>query len=132
MTDKPCIVITSLMRGNGPTGVEVHFNLIREAAEAQGYLTELVTPYSSAPLIQRFCNWVTNRWKRINVERAHIWLRKTHRRRLTRHLRAALRTHRHDCVIIYTQDPLSAEVALSNRVPWVKQIVCVIHSKIQT
>lgn len=130
MAPKPCIVIASLMRGNGPTGVETHFNLIRQAASAAQYPTEIVTPYSKTPLLQRACNWIANRWQRWSPESAHIWLRRIHRTRMQMHLRSAVRRHRATGVIVYAQDPLSAAVALELDPGVVQQVVCVVHFNI--
>ncbi|MEM7084073.1 MAG: glycosyltransferase family 4 protein [Pseudomonadota bacterium] len=107
------LIVASLLSGNGKTGVEVHFNSILEAAQADGIATRLVTPYSSTYWIQKGCNFLVNQLNRWQPERAHRLLRFVHRRRLARHLRRALDDHSLHTITVYAQDPLSCAVALT-------------------
>ena len=107
------LIVVSLLPGDGPTGVETHFNQIRAAVSARDIATELVMPHGGWALERKVSNVIARTLKHIDVETSILWTRWTSYHRLVRRLRRALGNGAPAATVLYAQDPLSAKAALA-------------------
>lgn len=119
------ILIATLMRPEGETGVQTHFRAFMAYLAKQGVSVELVTPYSAprwqvypAFALRRLIDPVSRPLSVWWYRAGHAWF-----------LRAALRRRLADgkpCVI-YAQCPPSAAAALAARASAQQRVVMVVH-----
>jgi glycosyltransferase involved in cell wall biosynthesis len=119
------IVIATIFREHGTTGVHTHFWQLRDYLDRQGISTDLVTPFSWGGLLARAVFAVRFLLVRISGPASVLWYRHWHefflRRALRRHLAAI-----GDCVI-YAQGPMEARAALRARRSPLQRVVIAVH-----
>jgi glycosyltransferase involved in cell wall biosynthesis len=122
------ILIATLMRPKGDTGVQTHFHALMAYLQETGRQYELVTPYNS-PLWQVYpvfglrklanlFDWTLGVW----------WYRYWHAYFLRQALKHRLQSDA--ACVVYAQCPLSAEAALRARVSNKQRVVMVVHFNI--
>src|SRR6266849_85533 len=123
------LVIVTILRGDGITGVDTHIRQVRRYLDECGQASTLVTPFSWG----RFLTYpvfglrplVLNRISRsASVAWYLYWHEVFVRNALRRHL-----AHAGDCVV-YAQDPFSARAALRERRGSHQQVVMAVHLRI--
>jgi glycosyltransferase involved in cell wall biosynthesis len=107
----PVLVLSTLLGGDGPTGVEAHLQQISAAATERGWAVYLVTPYSGSRWIRAFYR----PFKNVRREALAVFYRRCQAGSLRRQMRAILRRHPDSPVTLYAQCPLSAQAALRAR-----------------
>jgi glycosyltransferase involved in cell wall biosynthesis len=122
------ILIATLMRPAGETGVQTHFRALAEFLRRQGRPSELVTPFSepSWQVVPIF--GVRRLVDPLNKTSSVWWYRHWHRKFLERALRRRL-ANGQPCVI-YAQCPLSVKAALTARSSPKQRVVMVVHFNI--
>jgi glycosyltransferase involved in cell wall biosynthesis len=123
------LVIATILRGDGVTGVDTHIRQVRRYLDECGAASTLVTPFSwGGPLaypIFGFRRLVLERCSRpASVAWYLYWHEVFLRNALRRHL-AALS----DCVV-YTHDPLAARAAMRVRRGRRQRVVMAVHLRI--
>lgn len=119
------ILIATLMRPEGDTGVQTHFRAFAEFLEERGEPAELVTPFSM-PAWQVYPVFGLRKLvDRLSKPASVWWYRRWHRKFLEAALRRRLE-HGRACVI-YAQCPPSAHAALAARVSPQQRVVMVTH-----
>jgi glycosyltransferase involved in cell wall biosynthesis len=131
MSGTPTLLIASLLPEKGYCGVQTHFRAIMGFARKQGLHARLVEPHQLSRWRRALPSLVTRALRRIHPERAVMW----HRAWAERALRACLRNQLHSLrgqpVVIYAQDPLSAQAALGLRDAGYRfRLVTVLHFNI--
>jgi len=122
------ILIATLLRPEGETGVQTHFNAFLTWASANSLPVSLITPYNS-PRWQVYPMFALRRLvDPLNKLASVWWYRHWHALFLRRALRVALADGR--LCTIYAQCPLSAAVALQARTSPAQQVVMVVHFNI--
>jgi glycosyltransferase involved in cell wall biosynthesis len=121
------LIVVSLLPGDGPTGVETHFNQIRVAVSARDIATELVMPHGGWSLERKVANVIARTLRHIDVETSILWTRWTSYHCLVRRLRRALSNAAPTATVLYAQDPLSAKAALAIRAELGCRVVAVVH-----
>lgn len=116
------ILIATIMRPEGETGVQTHFRAYMEYRRQKNKPCELITPYN-APLWQVYPIFALR--KLLKGEASVWWYRYWHAYFLRQALKHRLKSS-DDCVI-YAQCPLAAEAALSARVSLKQHVVMVTH-----
>jgi glycosyltransferase involved in cell wall biosynthesis len=123
------LVIATILRGDGITGVDTHIQQLRRYLKESGTGSTLVTPFSwgrqlTYPVfgfrrlvLERFSGSASVAWYLYWHE---LFLRKALRRRLA---------EVGDCVV-YTQDPLAARAALRTRTGPHQRVVMAVHLRI--
>ncbi len=127
--DRLPLVIATILRGDGITGVDTHIRQLRQYLEEGGADSTLVTPFSwGRPLtypIFGFRRLVLERFSRSSGVAWYLhWHEVFLRRALRRHLGGI-----GDCVV-YTQDPLAARAALRVRRGPHQRVVMAVHLRI--
>lgn len=119
------IIIATVMRPSGETGVQTHFNCFRDYLAQQAVPQQLITPFSYClaavyPVfaLRKIVDKLSGEW-------SVWWYRYWHAYFLRLALKRALRSGA-DCVI-YAQCPLSADAALRARVSPRQKVVMVTH-----
>ncbi|QGN59153.1 glycosyltransferase [Nostocoides sp. HKS02] len=120
----PDIVIATIMREVGGSGVQSHVETLRSFAHTAGRPTTLVTPFSaSSPLLRPV--FAARLAVRLVSRPAGVWwYRHWHGHYLGTALSARLRTTTGPAVV-YAQDPVSASAALAVRTT--EPVVMVVH-----
>ncbi len=119
------IIIASLMRDVGQTGVQTHVRTFRDALQAQGDWPELVTPYSR-PMWEGGSAYVAKRIVHMLSPAAAVrWYRHANEHLLATALRKILR--RYPRCVIYAQCPVSARAALLSRSASSQSVVMAVH-----
>ncbi len=129
--DEPSLplVIATILRGDGITGVDTHIRQVRRYLDGRGQVSTLVTPFSWG----RFLTYPVFGLRSLILERISrpvsvAWYLYWHevflRNALRRHL-----TEAGDCVV-YTQDPLAARAALRTRRGPHQRVVMAVHLRI--
>ncbi|HEX5355219.1 MAG TPA: glycosyltransferase family 4 protein [Aquabacterium sp.] len=125
-TDKPFIIMASLMRLEGATGVQTHMREFASYLAQQGVAHAVATPFQG-PLLPLLYAFIALRrvleyvWKP-----GAVWLyRNGHAFLLRQYLRQLMREHGR-CVV-YAQCPLSSSVALDCVTGPAQKVVQVIH-----
>lgn len=122
------ILIATIMRPEGDTGVQTHFRSFMVYLNKAGRQCELITPYC-APLWQVYPVFGLRKLVNLfNRELGVWWYRYWHAYFLQQALKRLLKTG-YACVI-YAQCPLSAHAALSARVSEKQRVVMVAHFNI--
>ncbi len=116
------ILIATIMRPDGDTGVQTHFRAFMEYLGNENHPCELATPYC-APLWQVYPTFAVR--KLLNGELSVWWYRYWHAYFLRQALQHRLQSGA-ECVI-YAQCPLSAEAALRARVSDSQRVIMVTH-----
>lgn len=112
------VVLATLMRPYGGTGVQAHTRTVAEYAASAGRGATVVTPFdASSPL--RDPVFAVRLPVRLVSRPAAVWW---HRAGHAHYLRAALRGRLHDDAVIYAQCPVSASVALETGRPVVMAV----------
>ncbi len=119
------ILIASLMRPQGETGVQTHVRAVRDWLEQDGRLVQLITPFDCPRWLVYPVFGLRRLLDRLNKEASVWWYRHWHTVFLQRALRRRLAADR-PCVI-YAQCPLSAAAALRARVSNTQKVVMVVH-----
>jgi glycosyltransferase involved in cell wall biosynthesis len=123
--NSPTLVVATILREEGTTGVHTHFQQLRRYLDDQGCKITIVTPFSwGGPLT------VPVFGLRLALERASraasvAWYRRGHEMFLRRALRRTL-AEAGDCVV-YAQCPLAAQAALRTRRGPHQRIVMAVH-----
>lgn len=113
-TDRPRIVMATLMREQGPSGVQTHMQAVSEQLRSAGVGCDIVTPFTdrSWTRIPVFAGRYGVRW--LSRSASTWWYLTWHARYLARALRRELDASQ-DTVVVYAQCPVSAAVALRAR-----------------
>lgn len=119
------LVIATILRGDGITGVDTHIRQFRSYLDAHGARSVLITPFSWArPLTYPVfgARQALERWSpAVSVAWYLYWHEVFLRRALGKHLRSI-----GECVI-YAQDPLAARAALGVRAGRHQRVVMAVH-----
>jgi glycosyltransferase involved in cell wall biosynthesis len=122
----PPIYVASILRPDGPTGVQTHVNaFIRYAARRRRPAT-LVTPFSSSRAVFYPLLAVRRPLERLSGSLGVQWYRYWHRVILQRALARVLERHDRP-VVIYAQCPVSADAALRARGDRKHVVVMAVH-----
>lgn len=119
------IVIATIMRPTGETGVQTHFNCFGDYLCAQQINHQLVTPFSYYKVFVYPIFAVRKVLNKLSSELSVWWYRYWHAYFLQQALKQHLKSG-DDCVI-YAQCPLSAGAALSARTSEKQRVVMVAH-----
>jgi glycosyltransferase involved in cell wall biosynthesis len=122
------IIIATLLREQGETGVQAHFNAFRRAVEHAGTDVIVVTPFLQSKLIVFPLFGLRKLLEKLNTTAGVWWYRHWHYWALKTALTRILRM-RHDA-IIYAQCPLSAKAALLARTHSSQLVKMVVHFNI--
>ena len=126
---KNVLVIVSLLDGQGPTGIETHFNQLIHEAKSQDIDGLLISPYPSKRIWTKFAYVARHLIQCVSKEQAEIfacWVNsKVMEGKLTRALSS--RANQGNAITLCAQDPLSARVALKVRRNQDCRVVAVIH-----
>ena len=120
-----CILATQ-MREHGFSGQQSHVATVRSFLAAQGWDVLLLTPFSGRGFFRPAVFGLRYLLKYVSGDLDVFWYRFAH----ARYLRAALKQElKRDPrpVVIYAQDPLSAEAALSLRRMGRDKVVMIVH-----
>ncbi|MDO9217482.1 MAG: glycosyltransferase family 4 protein [Lacisediminimonas sp.] len=119
------VVIASLMRDVGQTGLQTHVRTFRDALQAQGDCPALVTPYSR-PMWEGGTAYVAKHIvQMLSPPAALRWYRYSNEHLLATALRQRLK--RYPRCVIYTQCPVSARAALRARTSASQIVVMAVH-----
>lgn len=119
------ILIATLMRPHGETGVQTHVRAVRDWLAQHGRSAQLITPFD-CPQWQVYPVFGLRRLlDRVSREASVWWYRHWHAFFLQRALSARL-SDGNPCVV-YAQCPLSARAALRARSAPVQKVVMVVH-----
>lgn len=122
------ILIATIMRPEGDTGVQTHFRSFMAYLQKTGRKCELITPYS-APLWRVYPAFGLRKLTNLfNRELGVWWYRHWHAYFLRQALNRRLQTGA--ACVVYAQCPLSAQAALSARVSKNQRVVMVTHFNI--
>ena len=124
------IIIVSQLTGDGPTGVEKHFNLIIQDLNEFGFKTILVTPHNTNYFTRKFGHAIYLSLKIINIELATLFILKLNYYRLKNKIKNILKENLNIQLTIYAQDPLSTLASLSTNFRNSMRIVSVSHFNI--
>jgi glycosyltransferase involved in cell wall biosynthesis len=130
MQHRPNLVVATITRPAGPTGVHTHFNTFIPYARARGHEVTLVTPFSFARPIALPVYAVRRALTPVSPSLSVWWFERWHYWFLQRALRRVL-TQQPDAVV-YAQDPLSASAALEARSSTAQPIVMAAHFNVST
>jgi glycosyltransferase involved in cell wall biosynthesis len=124
----PELVIATMLREAGPTGVHTHVRQLRQYLAAQGVRAELVTPFSWARPLTGPIFGARVVVDRLSRPASVVWYRYWHELFLRRGLRRALATAG-PCVV-YTQGPPESRAALAARQGPHQRVVQAVHFRI--
>ena len=123
------LVIATILRGDGITGVDTHIQQVRRYLEECGQASTLITPFSWGRLLTYPVFGLRSLvLERFSPSAGVAWYRYWHEV----FLRNALRRHLAevgDCVV-YTQEPLAARAALRGRRGPHQRVVMAVHFRI--
>lgn len=119
------ILIASLMRPQGETGVQTHVQAVRDWLEQNGRWVQLVTPFDCPRWLVYPVFGLRRLLDRLNKLASVWWYRHWHAVFLQRALHKQLAVGQ-PCVI-YAQCPLSAGAALRARTSRAQKVVMVVH-----
>jgi glycosyltransferase involved in cell wall biosynthesis len=124
----PPLVIASILREDGITGVQSYINRLRRYLGERDIATTLVTPFSWGRPLTGPVFGLRLALKRFSRPASAVWYRYWHEvflyNALRRHLAAV-----GDC-IVYAQDPLAARAALRARQGRHQRVVLTVHFRI--
>jgi glycosyltransferase involved in cell wall biosynthesis len=121
----PPLVITSILRHEGSTGVHTHVKELEAFLDEAGTPSTTVTPFSRTPLLSAPIFAVRLLLERLNGSGSVAWYRYFHERFLRRALRKSLESL--DEAIIYAQGPVEAHAALLARKGPQQRVIMAIH-----
>lgn len=124
----PLIIIATLLREQGETGVQTHFNTFRRAAEDAGADVLVVTPFSISKFVIFPLFGLRRVIEQLDRSAGVWWYRHWHYWALKLALAKILRSRR--TAIIYAQCPLSAKAALLARTRHDQTVKMVVHFNI--
>ena len=124
----PELVIATMLREEGRTGVHTHVRQLRRYLAAQGVRTELVTPFSWARPLTVPVFGARLVVDRLSRPASVVWYRYWHELFLRRGLRRVLATAG-PCVV-YTQGPPESRAALAARRGPHQRVVQAVHFRI--
>jgi glycosyltransferase involved in cell wall biosynthesis len=119
------ILITTILRPRGPTGVQTHFNAFARYLRTRQADVSLVTPYDVSPALVYPAFALRKVLAPLSKTAEVSWYRTGHALVLRQALRKRLAAG-NPCVI-YAQCPVSAEVALRARRSVEQRVVMVVH-----
>jgi glycosyltransferase involved in cell wall biosynthesis len=119
------IIIATIMRPAGETGVQTHFNCFQDYLVKQQIDHHLVTPFSYYKAVVYPLFAVRSILKKFSGELSVMWYRYWHAYFLKCALKQILKNN--EKCVIYAQCPLSANAALQARVYNTQKVVLVIH-----
>lgn len=123
------LVIATILRGDGITGVDTHIRQLRQYLEESGQGSTLVTPFSwGRPLTYPVFGFRQLVLERCSRAASVAWYLYWHEVFLRNALRQRL-AEAGDCVV-YTQDPLAARAALGTRRGPHQRVVMAVHLRI--
>ena len=119
------VVIASVMRPVGETGVQTHFRQFRDQLQTRGIATELITSFSS-PAVLRYPLFAPRKaLEPLNGSLGVWWYFKWHRSLLRRELRRRLENGAP--AVVYAQSPTAARAALEARRHPRQRVVMAVH-----
>jgi len=119
------LVIATILRQDGGTGVHTHVRRLREYLADEGIQTTLITPWSGEPLLSGAVFAVRLGLEPMSGSASVMWYRHWHERFLRRGLRRHLA--RLGEAVIYAQGPLEARAALAARRGPHQRVVMAVH-----
>jgi len=119
------IIIATIMRPTGETGVQTHFNCYRGYLSEQQIKHQLITPFSYYKFLVYPIFAVRKILNKLNGEISVWWYRYWHGLFLRLALQQRLKSGE-DCVV-YAQCPLAADAALRARVSARQRVIMVTH-----
>lgn len=122
------ILISTIMRAEGDTGVQTHFRAVANYLIKQDKSVQLVTPFNAPSWLVLPTFAVRRLINPINSEFSVWWYRHWHKVFLQRALKKELADGK-PCVI-YAQCPLSADAAIRARQSKSQRVVMVVHFNI--
>lgn len=121
---KKQVIIATLMRPQGDTGVQTHFNVVRRCIERANIPVSLVTPFAMPRSLTYPIFGVRKLIDPMNGMASVWWYEHWHYLMLRAALRQALRT---GDAVVYAQCPLSARAALETRLGPEHRVFLVVH-----
>jgi glycosyltransferase involved in cell wall biosynthesis len=121
----PPVIIATILREEGSTGVQTHVQQLRRYLEEFGTATVLVTPFSWGRALTVPVFGFRLALKRCSGSASVAWYRHWHEVFLRNALRRSL-ANAHDCVV-YAQCPLAARAALRARRGPHQRVVMAVH-----
>lgn len=118
------VIIATLMREHGETGVQTHFNAFREYLASAGVPVELVTPFAASRALVYPLFGVRRILDCVHKTASVWWYRYWHYLVLREVLRKRLRQ---GAGTVYAQCPLSARAALEARASPAQRVALVTH-----
>jgi glycosyltransferase involved in cell wall biosynthesis len=119
------ILIASLMRPQGETGVQTHVRAVRDWLEQNGRSVKLVTPFDCPHWLVYPVFGLRRLLDRMNKVASVWWYRHWHAAFLQRALQKRLAAGQ--ACVVYAQCPLSARAALRARASSAQKVVMVVH-----
>jgi glycosyltransferase involved in cell wall biosynthesis len=122
------IIIATIMRPSGETGVQTHFNCFRDYLYSRQQKQQLITPFSAPKALVYPVFALRKILDKLSGPLSVWWYRYWH----AFFLKLALQKHLQggQSCVIYTQCPLSADAALRARVSPSQRVVMVTHFNI--
>jgi glycosyltransferase involved in cell wall biosynthesis len=129
MIATPKIIIATIMRPTGETGVQTHFNTFKDYLEDNGVGVGIITPFSYykwlvfpvfglRKIIDRFSGQLSVWWYR---QWHYVFLKQALIKELTKAATKKTQT------VIYAQCPLSAKAAIEARQSEAQKVIMVVH-----
>ncbi|HTZ07891.1 MAG TPA: glycosyltransferase family 4 protein [Acidimicrobiales bacterium] len=119
------VVVATILRERGCTGVHTHVRQFMRYLDAHGVPAHLVTPSSAEPLASAAVSAVRLPFGHLNGSLSVLWYRHWHevflRRALRRHLEGLGEA------VVYAQGPLEARAALATRAGPHQRVVMAVH-----
>jgi glycosyltransferase involved in cell wall biosynthesis len=121
------LIVATLLTGDGPTGVETHFNQIVAEARKHGIEARVVSAQHRKDWRRRVAGLTLRLLRHINGEWACLWGREVDARHLERQLHRQMANHKDRRIILDAQDTLSARAALRSRPNGAVRVVMTVH-----
>lgn len=121
----PPILIATLMRGTGATGVETHLREVSAYTRSLGVPTEIVTPFSSVRWLAAAVFAPSRLIALVSTGLGLVWHRAFHYASLR--LSLAVRLADSKPKLVYAQSPLAAKAALKSRSSDDQKILLAVH-----
>lgn len=115
MNNRLFVAIVTLLPEQGETGVQVHFNLIRELLFQQGMDVSVIHPYQANKWLRRLFSLPGRALRTFSPGTAVSWTRAVQLRLLRGLLRRAIAGSTAESIVMYAQDPLSASACVQIR-----------------
>lgn len=119
------MVIATILRQDGGTGVHTHVRRFREYLADEGIQTTLITPWSGGQLLTGSVFAVRLGLEPVSGAASVMWYRHWHERFLRRGLRRHLA--KLDDAVVYAQGPLEARAALAARKGPHQRVIMAVH-----